>query len=132
MLQRQWLRFGSLLTPMGLYMLLFFATPMLTMLLYSFWRVSGFLLVREFTLKNYVAVLANQTYLKLTIRSLQVGVGSALLSILIAYPLAFPQVTRMVTGRSSSDPVFRTEWAEFLQRFSDALATKRAGVSGRP
>jgi AcrR family transcriptional regulator len=53
--------------------------------------------------------------------------GHLLLAILglITYPLAFPQVTRMVTGQSASDPGFRRERAEFLQRFSAALATKR-------
>jgi AcrR family transcriptional regulator len=53
--------------------------------------------------------------------------GHLLLAILglIAYPLAFPQVTRMVTGRSSSDPIFHKERAEFLQRLSDALSPKR-------
>ncbi|HSE05311.1 MAG TPA: TetR family transcriptional regulator [Methylomirabilota bacterium] len=53
--------------------------------------------------------------------------GHLLLAILglITYPLAFPQVSRMVTGRSASDPGFRRERAEFLQRFSAALATKR-------
>ena len=40
----------------------------------------------------------------------------------IAYPLAFPQVTRMVTGRASSDPVFHKERAAFLRSFSDALS----------
>jgi AcrR family transcriptional regulator len=59
--------------------------------------------------------------------------GHLLLAILglIAYPLAFPQVTRMVTGRSSSDPVFHQDWAAFLQRFSDALSPKRTGADGR-
>ena len=33
----------------------------------------------------------------------------------------------MVTGRASSDPVFRKERAEFLRRFSDALSPKRPG-----
>jgi len=37
----------------------------------------------------------------------------------------------MVTGRASSDPAFHQERAEFLQRFSDALAPKQAGVGGR-
>jgi AcrR family transcriptional regulator len=60
--------------------------------------------------------------------------GHLLLAILglIAYPLAFPQVTQMVTGHSSSDPVFHKERAAFLQRFSDALSPKRTGPDGRP
>jgi AcrR family transcriptional regulator len=59
--------------------------------------------------------------------------GQLLLTILglIAYPLAFPQVTRMVTGRSASDPVFRRERAEFLRRFSNALGAQGAPVEGR-
>jgi AcrR family transcriptional regulator len=49
--------------------------------------------------------------------------GHLLLAImgLIAYPLAFPQLTRMVTGRSATDAGFRTERAEFLRRFAAAL-----------
>jgi hypothetical protein len=56
--------------------------------------------------------------------------GHLLLAILglIAYPLAFPQMTRMVTGLASSDPVFRKDRAAFLQRFSDALGSKRPGT----
>jgi AcrR family transcriptional regulator len=59
--------------------------------------------------------------------------GQLLLTILglIAYPLAFPQVTRMVTGRSAADPVFRRARAEFLRRFSDALGASSAPVEGR-
>jgi AcrR family transcriptional regulator len=55
--------------------------------------------------------------------------GHLLLAImgLIAYPLAFPQLTRMVTGRSATDPDFRAERAEFLRRFAAAL-TAPAGA----
>jgi len=53
--------------------------------------------------------------------------GHFLLTILgvLTYPLAFPQVTRMVTGKSPADPVFRKQRAEFLRRFSEALAPRR-------
>jgi len=55
--------------------------------------------------------------------------GHLLLTImgLIAYPLAFPQLTRMVTGRSATDAGFRAERAEFLRRFAAAL-TAPAGA----
>jgi len=50
--------------------------------------------------------------------------GHLLLAImgLVAYPLAFPQLTRMVTGRRATDPGFRAERAEFLRRFAATLA----------
>jgi AcrR family transcriptional regulator len=54
-------------------------------------------------------------------------VGHLLLTILgvLAYPLAFPQVTRMVTGKRAADPAFRRQHTEFLRRFADALVTRR-------
>jgi len=53
--------------------------------------------------------------------------GHLLLTIMgvLTYPLAFPQVTRMVTGKSPADPAFRKQRMEFLRRFSDALVTRR-------
>jgi hypothetical protein len=49
---------------------------------------------------------------------------------LVAYPLAFPQLTRMVTGRSAADPSFRAERADFLQRFAAALTGLRPAAAG--
>jgi len=40
---------------------------------------------------------------------------------LTTYPLAFPQVTRLVTGRSPFDPAFQSERREFLRRFAKLL-----------
>ncbi|HEY5726353.1 MAG TPA: TetR/AcrR family transcriptional regulator [Methylomirabilota bacterium] len=59
--------------------------------------------------------------------------GHLLLTILgvLTYPLAFPQVTRMVTGKSPADPEFRTRQAEFLRRFSEALVAQRGPAARR-
>jgi len=58
--------------------------------------------------------------------------GQLLLAImgLVAYPLAFPQLTRMVTGRSAADPSFRAERADFLRRFAAALTGLRPAAAG--
>jgi TetR/AcrR family transcriptional regulator len=40
---------------------------------------------------------------------------------LTAYPMAFPQVTRLVTGRSATDPVFQRERRDFLKHFAAML-----------
>jgi multidrug efflux system membrane fusion protein len=42
---------------------------------------------------------------------------------LTAYPWAFPQQTRLVTGRSVSDPGFQEERRDFLKRFANVLRT---------
>jgi TetR/AcrR family transcriptional regulator len=58
--------------------------------------------------------------------------GHLLLAImgLITYPLAFPQVTRLVTGHRPSEPGFRKQRAEFLRRFADALGPRGAAAAG--
>lgn len=40
---------------------------------------------------------------------------------LTLFPLAFPQLTRLITGRQASDPQFQQERAEFLRRFAVAF-----------
>ena len=40
---------------------------------------------------------------------------------LTAFPVAFPQLTRLVTGRACGDPGFQRQWAAFLRRFARSL-----------
>jgi TetR/AcrR family transcriptional regulator len=49
--------------------------------------------------------------------------GQLLLSMmaLTAYPLAFPQLTRLITGRTVSDPRFQEERERFLRLFGAAI-----------
>lgn len=44
---------------------------------------------------------------------------------LTTFPLAFPQVTRLVTGLSPRDPAFRRRRIEFLRRFAEWLRPAR-------
>ena len=47
---------------------------------------------------------------------------------LTMFPLAFPQLTRLVTGQPVSDPHFQKKYAEFLKKFAAAF---RPAVSRR-
>lgn len=40
---------------------------------------------------------------------------------LATYPIAFGQITRLVTGRSAADPGFQREWSGFLRRIGVLL-----------
>jgi hypothetical protein len=44
---------------------------------------------------------------------------------LTAYPLAFPQLTRLATGLAASDPKFQKQREQFLRQF--AVAFKPGG-----
>ena len=49
---------------------------------------------------------------------------------LAAYPLAFPQVTRLVTGVGPDDPEFRARYAKFLEALGAKLRAPRAERAG--
>ena len=40
---------------------------------------------------------------------------------LTTFPVGFPQITRLVTGRAPDDPAFERHWAMFLRRFAQWL-----------
>ena len=41
---------------------------------------------------------------------------------LTMYPVAFPQLTRLITGRNVSDPLFQKQRREFLRKFATAFS----------
>ena len=45
---------------------------------------------------------------------------------LATYPMAFGQITRLVTGRAPQDPAFQREWARFLRVLGRRLAAPAA------
>ncbi|WP_158219242.1 MULTISPECIES: TetR/AcrR family transcriptional regulator [unclassified Achromobacter] len=49
---------------------------------------------------------------------------------LATYPLAYGQITRMVTGRSASDASFQKEWREFLHQLGQLVLPPVPGESG--
>jgi TetR/AcrR family transcriptional regulator len=43
---------------------------------------------------------------------------------LTMFPVAFPQLTRLVTGKSISDPAFQRAYADFIQKFAVVFQPK--------
>jgi spermidine/putrescine transport system permease protein len=90
--QQGGLRPASRLGPLALYMLVFFIVPIGIFFVYSFWTVRQWNIVREWNLDNYVEVLTSPVYTKLMLRSISVGLRTAILSVLLVYPLAYTMV----------------------------------------
>ena len=87
--QKRSIQFYLLLAPGAAWLLLFFALPLLIVLLYSFFTRGPYgNVVYDFTLDNY-ARLANPIYLQILIRSLWMAVTAMLISLLLGYPLAW-------------------------------------------
>jgi AcrR family transcriptional regulator len=47
------------------------------------------------------------------------------------FPVAFPQLTRLVTGQSVSDPAFRQEQREFLRNFASGFEAGKSSHNGQ-
>jgi spermidine/putrescine transport system permease protein len=94
-------RLGPLvrLGPLTLYMLVFFVIPVGTFLLYSFWTVREWDVVRVWNLGNYREVFTSPVYPRLIMRSLAVGAVTAVLSVVVVYPLAYTLVFRLARYR---------------------------------
>jgi spermidine/putrescine transport system permease protein len=96
---RKALSLGSGLGPLANYMLIFFVIPIAVFFVYSFWRVSGWDIVRQWNLDNYREVFTSAVYSKLMLRSLFVGLTTAALSILVVYPFAYTLVFKFAKYR---------------------------------
>jgi spermidine/putrescine transport system permease protein len=88
-------RAAPTLSPLLLYMLVFFVLPVAIFFVYSFWRVSGWDIVKEWGMFNYRELVLSPVYSRLMLRSLWVGFITAALSILVCYPLAYTLVFKL-------------------------------------
>ncbi|KGJ06173.1 spermidine/putrescine transport system permease protein [Paracoccus halophilus] len=79
----------SLIAPPLGYALLIMAAPLLTILAYSFFKDGYLTVIREFTLENYASVWADPIFHKIMLRSLGVAALVTLVTVLLAFPVAY-------------------------------------------
>lgn len=77
------------LAPMVVVQLALFVAPLAIMFVYSFWTTRNFQIVTEWTLANYQAFFASWTYPRVLLRTLLTSVAITVLTLLMAYPLAY-------------------------------------------
>ncbi len=84
-------RLGSGLgvAPAVSWLALFFVIPMLVMLVYSFWRVERFRIIRGFTLQNYYEIFTNPLLAQSFLLSLRMALATVVATVIIAYPFAY-------------------------------------------
>jgi spermidine/putrescine transport system permease protein len=78
-----------LISPLLVYFIVFFFAPMIVLFVYSFWKTTTTGLVPAFTLKNYANIFSRALYPVVISRSIQIGFVTAVLCVLISYPVAF-------------------------------------------
>jgi spermidine/putrescine transport system permease protein len=88
-LKHEWLRGYSMLSPALLVMICALALPIFTLVVYSFWTQDYVYIDETFTLKNYATFFDKPMYGKLLLRSIRMSATVTLVSVLMAYPVAY-------------------------------------------
>lgn len=79
----------TLVAPPLAYAVLVLAAPLLTILAYSFFKDGYLTVIREFTLENYRAVWSDPIFHKIMLRSLGVAALVTLVTVALAFPVAY-------------------------------------------
>jgi spermidine/putrescine transport system permease protein len=75
--------------PPLLWVSLFLVLPYALMFAHGFWTVREGLLVHQWNLQNYRALLSNPLYLSVLLRTVRIAASVTLCSVLLGYPLAY-------------------------------------------
>ena len=82
-------RFAALVGPGALFILLFLLIPLLSILVFSFWRTENYELIQDWNLNNYGSVLGEWIYLKFLLRSLAMAAAVSAVCLIYAWPCAY-------------------------------------------
>ena len=87
--RREKMRLGGLLTPGGIWLILFFTVPIASVLLFSFYSFHEGEMIRDFTFENYVRALTTEVYRNVLLKSLWYGVIVTVICLMVGYPVAY-------------------------------------------
>lgn len=82
-------RFAALTVPGAVFIFLFLLLPLVSIIIFSFWRTERYELIADWNLDNYATVLGNWTYLKFLVRSLVMSFAVSIVSLIYAWPCAY-------------------------------------------
>jgi ABC-type spermidine/putrescine transport system permease subunit I len=82
-------RFVMLCAPGALFILLCLVLPLLSIVVFSFWRTESYQLIVDWNLENYAAVLGDSTYLTFLGRSLLMALVVSIICLIYAWPVAY-------------------------------------------
>lgn len=117
--------------PTGVWLFLFLGLPLILVLLYSFWvHVPGEAVERTFTLENYSRFFTRPIYIRVLLRSFRVGLETAILALILAYPTAYYLANRRSGSTMLIFLILVPFWTSYLIRlFSWMLILMERGVA---
>ncbi len=75
--------------PTALFVLVFLVMPLITIVVFSFWRTESYQIISDWNINNYVTLLTKKTYLTFLMRSVIMALSVSAISLLYAYPVAY-------------------------------------------
>jgi len=85
---RETTRFLALTLPGAAFLVVFLVIPLLSIVVFSFWRTESYTMIQDWNLENYQALIFDQTYRVFLIRSLVMAVVVTVVSMVYAWPVA--------------------------------------------
>ena len=67
----------------------FLVLPLISIVVFSFWRTESYNLIREWNIENYVVLVTNRTYLSFLSRSLIMAICVSTICLAYAWPVAY-------------------------------------------
>ena len=80
-------RFWLLVLPGAAFLVAFLVLPLISIVVFSFWRTESYTMIREWNLDNY-ATLVTGTYTRFLLRSLVMACAVSAVALVIAWPIA--------------------------------------------
>jgi spermidine/putrescine transport system permease protein len=75
--------------PGALFVLTFLLLPLLSIVVFSFWRTESYVMIPDWNLDNYRIILGESTYLTFLARSVAMALAVALICLIYAWPCAY-------------------------------------------
>ena len=83
------LRFAALTLPGALFIFVFLLLPLVSIIVFSFWRTESYELIPDWNIDNYTTVLGDWVYLQFLIRSLIMASAVSLVCLICTWPCAY-------------------------------------------
>jgi len=82
-------RFACLTLPGAIFILLFLVAPLMSIVVFSFWRTESYNLIADWNLDNYRVLLSDPAYLTFLWRSTAMATAVTAICLVYAYPVAY-------------------------------------------
>ncbi len=89
MANRNDLKSLALSLPGALFITFFLFVPLITIVVYSFWRSENYTMIADWNLDNYLTILTTKTYLTFIFRSLVMSLSVSLICLVYSWPVAY-------------------------------------------